>query len=132
MKYFLSILFFFIFLFLASSVSAQRGCCSYHGGIAYCDSSVGQYVCNDGEYSPTCGCWLDTNAPIQKAIRQAQWELAHPTTTPTPTPTATPTLTPTPSLTMVQSLSEYSATHTVSVGILGAIIILAIFILFRR
>lgn len=36
---------------------AQQGCCSWHGGISYCDSSVGSYVCNDGTYSPTCGCY---------------------------------------------------------------------------
>ena len=34
----------------------QRGCCSWHGGIAGCDRNVGRIVCNDGTYSPTCGC----------------------------------------------------------------------------
>lgn len=38
-------------------VLAQQGCCSWHGGISYCDSSVGTYVCNDGTYSPSCGCY---------------------------------------------------------------------------
>lgn len=46
----------FIFLFIPTSVSAQQGCCSWHGGISYCDYSTGRYVCNDGEYSPTCTC----------------------------------------------------------------------------
>ncbi|MFC1866579.1 hypothetical protein ACFL0H_00340 [Thermodesulfobacteriota bacterium] len=32
----------------------HRGCCSHHGGIAYCDRNVGRIVCNDGNYSPTC------------------------------------------------------------------------------
>ncbi len=35
-------------------VSAGRGCCSHHGGQAYC--SNGRWVCNDGTYSPTCTC----------------------------------------------------------------------------
>ena len=37
-------------------VEATRGCCSWHGGVSYCDSSAGRYVCNDGTYSPSCGC----------------------------------------------------------------------------
>ncbi len=35
-------------------VSAGRGCCSHHGGQAYC--SGGRWVCKDGTYSPTCTC----------------------------------------------------------------------------
>ncbi len=35
-------------------VSAGRGCCSHHGGQAYC--SNGRWVCNDGTVSPTCTC----------------------------------------------------------------------------
>ncbi len=42
---------------LSSPVSAQQGCCSWHGGISHCDSSVGRYVCSDGTYSPSCGCY---------------------------------------------------------------------------
>ena len=45
-----------VFVLLAGDASARRGCCSWHGGIDYCDTSVGRYVCNDGSYSPTCGC----------------------------------------------------------------------------
>lgn len=40
----------------SGSVLGLQGCCSHHGGVSYCDSSVGSWVCNDGEYSPTCGC----------------------------------------------------------------------------
>lgn len=36
-------------------VSAKRGCCSHHGGVAGCNSS-GRQVCNDGTLSPTCTC----------------------------------------------------------------------------
>src|SRR5712692_5133285 len=40
----------------AHSAEATRGCCSWHSGVSYCDSSAGRYVCNDGTYSPSCGC----------------------------------------------------------------------------
>ena len=49
----------FLFLLITSLVYARQGgqgCCSYHKGIDYCDTFVGRYVCNDGEYSPTCRC----------------------------------------------------------------------------
>lgn len=45
------------FVFSPGLTLAQQGCCSWHGGISYCDSNVGRYVCNDGTYSPTCGCY---------------------------------------------------------------------------
>lgn len=32
------------------------GCCSYHRGVAGCDYNAGWVVCNDRNYSPTCGC----------------------------------------------------------------------------
>lgn len=37
-------------------IEYTRGCCSHHSGVSYCDSSVGRLVCNDGTYSPSCGC----------------------------------------------------------------------------
>ena len=37
------------------TVDAKRGCCSHHGGVAYCASN-GRYMCNDNSYSPTCTC----------------------------------------------------------------------------
>ena len=33
---------------------AQRGCCSWHGGVCSCNG--GRVVCCDGKLSPTCGC----------------------------------------------------------------------------
>lgn len=33
----------------------QRGCCSWHGGVAGCDAR-GRVTCNDGTTSPTCRC----------------------------------------------------------------------------
>lgn len=55
------ILLFFLFLvfsllILSPEAEARRGCCSWHGGVSYCDVSVGKFVCNDGTYSPTCAC----------------------------------------------------------------------------
>lgn len=35
---------------------ARSGCCSWHGGVCGCDSSVGRQVCCDGTYSPSCTC----------------------------------------------------------------------------
>ena len=37
------------------NVFAQRGCCSWHGGVSHCGSS-GYYICKDGTRSPTCTC----------------------------------------------------------------------------
>jgi hypothetical protein len=36
---------------------ARQGCCSWHGGVSYCDTSIGIYVCRDGTHSPSCGCY---------------------------------------------------------------------------
>jgi len=36
---------------------AQRGCCSYHGGV--CGCSGGRAQCCDGTLSPSCGCHAD-------------------------------------------------------------------------
>jgi hypothetical protein len=45
-------------LICSSSLYAQCGkevCCEGMGGISYCDSSGGRYVCNNGYYS-SCYC----------------------------------------------------------------------------
>jgi len=47
---------FVILCILDNIVYADSGCCSWHGGQAYCDESVGMWVCNDGTYSPSCEC----------------------------------------------------------------------------
>ena len=55
MKKIVIVVFIFICMFFSSNrVLAGRGCCSHHGGQAYC--SDGRWVCNDGTYSPTCTC----------------------------------------------------------------------------
>ena len=48
-----------IIVFIPLIVYAGRGCCSYHGGQDYCDTSTGIWVCNDGTYSSTCICKYD-------------------------------------------------------------------------
>lgn len=59
------ILSFFSLTFLVPRLSlATSGCCSWHGGVSYCDSSVGTYVCNDGTYSPSCGCYYSAPIPV--------------------------------------------------------------------
>ncbi len=66
MKRFFTILFFACLLSAGVSYVAvsqnvlpetaqQRGCCSHHGGVAYCGKS-GYYICNDGSQSPSCRC----------------------------------------------------------------------------
>ncbi len=42
-------------------VDAQRGCCSWHGGVAGCDSATGKYRCVDGTLSPSCTCSVSSN-----------------------------------------------------------------------
>ncbi|MFZ3137530.1 MAG: choice-of-anchor D domain-containing protein [Thermodesulfovibrionales bacterium] len=55
-KVFLLLCIFLIVPFNNLSISyAKSGCCSHHGGVAYCGSS-GYYICNDGTRSPTCTC----------------------------------------------------------------------------
>ncbi len=63
----------------AQTAEATRGCCSWHGGVSYCDSSAGRYVCNDGTYSPSCGCAYSPQAYTPPVY-------IPPTPTPTPIP----------------------------------------------
>jgi len=56
-----------VFLYVLP-VNAQQGCCSHHLGIAYCDRNTGRYVCNDGEYSPSCTCWIPPVATPRPTI----------------------------------------------------------------
>lgn len=57
MKFFVKykILFLIILLMCPVIVSAQRGCCSHHGGVAGCNEN-GRQVCRDGTLSPSCTC----------------------------------------------------------------------------
>ena len=44
-----------LFIFTITNVYAQRGCCSWHGGVSG-GCRNGKQVCNDGTTSPTCTC----------------------------------------------------------------------------
>ena len=54
--YLFSVMVIVIILLIPLKVYAGRGCCSWHGGQAYCDVNTGKWVCNDGTYSPSCTC----------------------------------------------------------------------------
>lgn len=56
MKYKKFILILLLIIIFPVYVDARRGCCSHHGGVSHCNTSIGMYVCNDGTVSPTCGC----------------------------------------------------------------------------
>jgi hypothetical protein len=71
-KLFLGILFLAVFLLGVDKVGAAAGCCSWHGGVSYCDSSVGKQVCNDGSYSPSCTCAKDQEKKNETISQQAQ------------------------------------------------------------
>lgn len=43
------------FTFNTQKTYAGRGCCSWHGGQAYCGSN-GKWICQDGTESPSCTC----------------------------------------------------------------------------
>ena len=48
-------------------------CCGQMGGIQYCDSSAGRYVCNNGDYS-TCYCTIHAIMDLQKLQGCCLWE----------------------------------------------------------
>lgn len=45
------------------STYARRGCCSWHRGVASCDTRVGRLICRDGTYSPSCTCEMTQPVP---------------------------------------------------------------------
>lgn len=45
----------FLICVIPTTVHAQRGCCSRHGGVVGC-SETGRQVCADGTLSPSCTC----------------------------------------------------------------------------
>lgn len=48
-------------------------CCSKKGGIQYCDSSAGRYVCCDGDYS-ACYCTRHAVMDLQKIQGCCTWQ----------------------------------------------------------
>ena len=75
------------------NVFAQRGCCSWHGGVSHCGSS-GYYICKDGTRSPTCTC---SGGTIKKKTTKkiTTTTTTRRTTTTTRTTTITTTTVPT-------------------------------------
>ena len=45
-----------LLVFSSPKVEATSGCCSWHGGVCGCDTSIGREICCDGSYSPSCTC----------------------------------------------------------------------------
>lgn len=64
----LSVLMFSMFLSFPILTQARSGCCSWHGGVSGCDSSVGRQVCNDGTLSPSCTCAKAAPTPAPKPV----------------------------------------------------------------
>jgi hypothetical protein len=48
-------------------------CCNGMGGISYCDSSAGRYVCQNGEYS-SCYCTRHAVMDLQKMEGCCIWQ----------------------------------------------------------
>lgn len=98
---------------LPNSVYAARGCCSHHGGVAYCDSSVGKYVCADGTYSPSCGCYKEVKTTTKKKTTISTTKKRTTTTsTTTTTTTSTTTTSTTTSTTVATSKKKTTSTKT--------------------
>lgn len=62
MRKYLKIILLMFFVVFPIKTTAQRGCCSHHGGVAGCNSN-GRQICNDGTLSPSCTC-----TPVVKTI----------------------------------------------------------------
>lgn len=128
-----------LFLSFPFGVSAQRGCCSRHGGVAYYDTSVGRYVCADGSYSPTCGCTYKPKTTKKTTTKRSTTTTTTATTqviTTSPNSTTSETTTILPTTTSKKVLLTITTTKKVSTktdteeaegsAILGLIILRAI------
>ena len=82
-------------------VLAGRGCCSWHGGQSYCDTNMGRWVCNDGTYSPSCGCTYISPKVVVPTT---------PKRTIAPTPISTPITSPSASPEVKSASVELTAT----------------------
>lgn len=51
----------------------KKMCCNDMGGVSYCDSSAGRYVCNNGYYS-TCYCTRHAVMDMQKFEGCCLWQ----------------------------------------------------------
>lgn len=61
-----------ITLSFASFAALASGCCNAMGGILYCDSSAGRFVCNNGYYS-SCYCTRHAVMDLQKIMGCCLW-----------------------------------------------------------
>ncbi len=67
-----SLIYFLVASFYSPLAIARSGCCSWHGGVSGCDTSVGRQVCNDGTYSPSCTC-IYVCFPLPDVPKNASW-----------------------------------------------------------
>lgn len=57
----------------AGRYSGCDNCCENMGGVQYCDSSVGRYVCRNGDYS-VCYCTRHAIMDLQKLQGCCLWQ----------------------------------------------------------
>lgn len=63
------------FFSIAKPLCVTDACCGGHaGGISYCDSSSGRFVCNNGDYS-VCYCTRHAVMDLQKLEGLSQEDL---------------------------------------------------------
>ena len=73
MKRFIFATLFLIVLPLTTVHSECDNCCSSMGGVQYCDSSAGRFVCQNGEYS-TCYCTRHAVMDLDKIKGCCLWQ----------------------------------------------------------
>ncbi len=79
-KVFLIIFIMIITFTISNTPYAKRGCCSWHGGVASCDTNLGRQICRDGTYSPSCTCEREERAirnEPEKNIKNKLFETTH-------------------------------------------------------
>lgn len=60
-------------LFTTAAYSVCPECCASMGGIQYCDSSAGRFVCKDGNYS-SCYCTPHAIMDLQEVAGCCMWQ----------------------------------------------------------
>ncbi len=60
-------------LFATTAYPACQDCCSHMGGIQYCDSSAGRFVCKNGYYS-ACYCTRHAVMDLQRVQGCCLWQ----------------------------------------------------------
>lgn len=62
-----------VLLSAPAAAYSDCGCCDNMGGIQYCDSSAGRYVCKSGDYS-SCYCTIHSVMDLQKIAGCCLWQ----------------------------------------------------------